>query len=102
MHIDRLNSAQILAALKTLAHWEFNETDTCLTKAWQFQDFKTAIAMLVRVSDLAESQNHHPEMVSAYTRISIKLWTHDVQGLSHKDFDLAKAIDHMVAQEFSV
>jgi pterin-4a-carbinolamine dehydratase len=32
----------------------------------------------------------------------VKLWTHDVQGLTHKDFDLAQAIDSMVAQEFSV
>jgi 4a-hydroxytetrahydrobiopterin dehydratase len=102
MSIDQLNAAQIEAGLKTLQNWEYDATVSCLTKEWQFKNFKTAIAMLNRVSDLAESQNHHPEMLSAYKRICVKLWTHDVQGLTHKDFDLAQAIDSMVAQEFSV
>ena len=56
--------------------------------------------MLVKVSELAESHDHHPEMVSAYTRVRVTLWTHDAQGLTSKDFDLAQAIDQLVAQEF--
>jgi 4a-hydroxytetrahydrobiopterin dehydratase len=56
--------------------------------------------MLVKVSELAEIQNHHPEITSAYTRIRIKLWTHDANGLTNKDFELAQAIDKLVAQEF--
>jgi 4a-hydroxytetrahydrobiopterin dehydratase len=102
MNIDRLSAAQIEAGLKTLQNWEFNANESCLTKEWQFKNFKTAIAMLNKVSDLAEKQNHHPEMRSAFKRISVKLWTHDVQGLTYKDFDLAQAIDSMVTQEFSV
>lgn len=56
--------------------------------------------MLVKVSELAEQHNHHPEMVSVYTTVRIKLWTHDVQGLSTKDFELAQAIENLVAQAF--
>jgi 4a-hydroxytetrahydrobiopterin dehydratase len=53
------------------------------------------------VSDLAESQNHHPEILSRYTRVLLKLTTHDAQGLTRKDFALAQAIDKLVAQDFA-
>jgi 4a-hydroxytetrahydrobiopterin dehydratase len=61
-----------------------------------------AIAFLVKVSELAEIQNHHPEILSTYTCLRIKLWTHDAQGLTHKDFELAEAIDRLFAQQFSI
>ncbi len=101
MGIERLNPFDIETQLKSLDHWELNVFEHCIVKTWRFQNFKTAIAMLVKVSELAESQNHHPEMVSAYTQIRIKLWTHDAGGLTSKDFALARAIDGLVAQEFS-
>jgi len=100
MSIDRLNATQVAACMTSLSQWTCNHSDSNIFKEWRFDSFKTAIAMLVRVSELAESHNHHPEMVSAYTLVRIKLWTHDVQGLTGKDFELAKAIDKLVAQEF--
>ena len=100
MSIDRLNATQVEACMTSLSQWTCNYSDSKIFKEWRFDSFKTAIAMLVRVSELAESHNHHPEMVSAYTLVRIKLWTHDAQGLTGKDFELAKAIDKLVAQEF--
>ena len=100
MSIDRLNATQVEACMTSLSQWTCNHSDSNIFKEWRFDNFKTAIAMLVSVSELAESHNHHPEMVSAYTLVRIKLWTHDVQGLTGKDFELAKAIDKLVAQEF--
>ena len=100
MHHDRLNQAQIEARMKSIPEWTCDFSDASISNEWQFETYKTAIAMLVRVSELAESHNHHPEMVSAYTLVRIKLWTHDAQGLTGKDFELAKAIDKLVAQEF--
>jgi 4a-hydroxytetrahydrobiopterin dehydratase len=101
MSIDRLNATQVEACMTSLSQWTCNYSDSNIFKEWRFDSFKTAIAMLVRVSELAESHNHHPEMVSAYTLVRIKLWTHDVQGLTGKDFELATAIDKLVEEEFS-
>jgi 4a-hydroxytetrahydrobiopterin dehydratase len=97
---EPLNVSQVEARLKSLHQWAFNASDSSIAKEWRFESYKKAIEMLVKVSELAESHNHHPEMVSAYTRIRVKLWTHDAQGLTSKDFELAQAIDQLVAQEF--
>ena len=101
MSIDRLNATQVEACMTSLSQWTCNYSDSIIFKEWRFDSFKTAIAMVVRVSELAESHNHHPEMVSAYTLVRIKLWTHDVQGLTGKDFELARAIAKLVEKTFS-
>jgi 4a-hydroxytetrahydrobiopterin dehydratase len=54
----------------------------------------------VCVSEIAESQNHHPEFLSTYTKVQIRLVTHDADGLTHKDFELALAIDQLVQRDF--
>jgi 4a-hydroxytetrahydrobiopterin dehydratase len=97
---ERLNQAQIEARMKCIPQWRCDFSEAFISNEWQFATYKKAIAMLVKVSELAEIQNHHPEITSAYTRIRIKLWTHDANGLTNKDFELAQAIDKLVAQEF--
>jgi 4a-hydroxytetrahydrobiopterin dehydratase len=97
---ERLHQAEIQARMKNIPQWTCDFSDASISNAWQFETYKTAIAMLVKVSELAEIQNHHPEITSAYTHIRIKLWTHDAKGLTNKDFELAEAIDKLVAQEF--
>ena len=99
MSNELLSTDQLEACMKSLDQWTCNFSDLYISKEWRFENFKAAIAMLVRVSELAESHYHHPEMVSAYTLVRIKLWTHDAQGLTSKDFELAKAIDMLVSQE---
>ena len=42
---------------------------------------------------MAEKRNHHPELLNVYNKVSIRLNTHDADGVTEKDFDLAKAID---------
>jgi 4a-hydroxytetrahydrobiopterin dehydratase len=53
------------------------------------------------VADIAEHQNHHPEFLSVYRKMRVRLSTHDASGLTQKDFDLAAAIDSLIASQFS-
>jgi 4a-hydroxytetrahydrobiopterin dehydratase len=73
-----------------------HEPDTAhIRKEWVLDSFQTAIRFIVQVGALAEAADHHPELLSAYTKIVIRLTTHDANGLTHKDFELAKQIDSM-------
>lgn len=101
MSNDKLNPVQIGEGMKLLNQWTYNAMESCIVKEWEFGNYKTAMAMLVKVGQLAESHNHHPEILSRFTRVLLKLSTHDAQGLTHKDFALAQAIDKLVVQEFS-
>lgn len=51
------------------------------------------------VAFLAESQNHHPELLVQYTRCSVRWRTHDVQGISLADFDCATRVDALTQRD---
>ncbi len=74
--------------------WEIN--DSVLRREWLFPNFIEAWAFMSKVALLAESRGHHPNMENAYNRVVIELTTHDVGGLTEKDFNLAADINEGV------
>ena len=87
----KYSNIEIQAAFKSLNNWILNEDK--IEKQFQFKDFSEALAFIVRIGVLAEKQNHHPELYNVYNKVTIALTTHDVNGLSDKDFLLANSID---------
>jgi 4a-hydroxytetrahydrobiopterin dehydratase len=64
-----------------------------LVKEYRFPDFRTALAFVNRVGELAESEGHHPDVELGWGRVKITLWTHSIGGLSENDFILAAKAD---------
>ena len=62
-------------------------------KSFVFSNFVDAFGFMTSVALVAEKMNHHPEWFNVYNRVDIALSTHDAQGLSQLDIDLAKTID---------
>ncbi|MGV1012844.1 MAG: 4a-hydroxytetrahydrobiopterin dehydratase [Flavobacterium sp.] len=89
--MKKYSNIEIQTAMKTLNNWILNENK--IEKQFQFKDFSEALAFIVRIGVLAEKQNHHPELYNVYNKVTIALTTHDVSGLSDKDFLLATSID---------
>jgi len=89
--MKKYSNLEIQAAMKTLNNWILYEDK--IKKQFQFKDFSEALAFIVRIGVLAEKQNHHPELHNVYNKVTIALTTHDVGGLSDKDFLLATSID---------
>ena len=87
------------AALKGLTGWTLETHPQhhtwCLSKSWRLPSFEAAIERLNLIAQLAQAQDHHPEMISSYTHLQVRLWTHDAAGLTHKDIALATAIDQL-------
>lgn len=69
-----------------------------ITKEWAFPDFKSALAFTNAIGEEAERQGHHPDIHLAWGRVSVKIWTHKIDGLTESDFVLAARID-LIAQE---
>jgi len=82
-----------LTALNTAtdAPWSLHEGK--LHKAFQFNDFVAAFGFMTRVALIAERSNHHPEWFNVYRTVTVDLTTHDVRGISERDFALARAMD---------
>ncbi|MFC5682697.1 4a-hydroxytetrahydrobiopterin dehydratase [Flavobacterium sp. MAHUQ-51] len=79
--------------LSELDNWNFFKDG--IEKEFLFKDFNQALAFIVQLGMLAEKHNHHPELHNVYNRVSVRLTTHDANGVTFKDFDLAKAIDKL-------
>ena len=60
-----------------------------LEKEFAFPDFVTALAFVNRVGNLAEEQNHHPDLMLSWGRAMVRIWTHKIDGLTESDFVFA-------------
>ena len=81
----------IKTELQNVNDWTFKNNG--IEKQFQFKNFSAALAFIVQVGILSEKANHHPELFNVYNKVSIRLTTHDMGGVTAKDFSLAKAID---------
>jgi 4a-hydroxytetrahydrobiopterin dehydratase len=89
-----LTDEEIQQELKTLHGWEW-DGDT-IEKQYSFGSFAESMAFANRVAGLAEAQNHHPDILVQYAKVTLITSSHDVGGLTARDFKLAKAIDAWV------
>ncbi len=92
--MDTYNEETAQAVLKDLKDWTFNNNG--IEKKFVFKNFSQALGFIVQLGLLAEKQNHHPELFNVYNKVDIRLSTHDANGLTDKDFDLAKAIETLL------
>jgi 4a-hydroxytetrahydrobiopterin dehydratase len=65
-----------------------------ITKTYRFTTFPDGIACIARVADVAEAQQHHPDIDIRYTAVTFTLSTHDSGGITGKDFEMAAAIEN--------
>ncbi len=66
-----------------------------LTRNFTFPDFKQALDFVNRVGDVAERQGHHPDILLAWGKAEVTLWTHKIDGLTQSDFIMAAKIDRL-------
>jgi 4a-hydroxytetrahydrobiopterin dehydratase len=85
----KLTEVEIESRLSSLPGWSI--VDGKLHREFQFKDFVSAFAFMTAVALVAESRNHHPEWCNVYNKVVLDLTTHDVQGISALDFELATA-----------
>jgi len=72
--------------------WGLN-ADGHLERTYIFSNFVDAIAFANRVGDIAEAQNHHPDLHVAWGKCTVEIWTHKIQGLTESDFYFAAKAD---------
>src|SRR3989344_3071808 len=83
---------EYLSQLKT--EWEVLDGKK-IRKEFKFSGFKDAISFVNRIAEVAEQEDHHPDIHIFYRKVVIELWTHAVGGLSENDFILAAKIEKL-------
>ena len=79
--------------LKGLTAWNLKEDGKTIQKEYLFKNFKEVITFFNRIAQIAEEENHHPELSIGYKRMKVELSTHSIKGLSENDFILAAKFD---------
>ena len=79
--------------------WEkTNDGREAFAKLFKFSDFKQAFSFMTSVSSIAEKHDHHPNWKNVYNKVEIRLFTHEANGLTERDFKLAKEIDQIIVR----
>src|SRR5260221_7455532 len=88
-----LNDSEIQKALASLPGWERN--GIAIQRAFQFPDFKAAMAFVNQVADAAEQANHHPDIDIRYNKVVMALVSHDSGGVTQRDVRMAGRITNL-------
>lgn len=92
--LQPLSATEVATLLTDLPDWSV--VDGMLTKSYDTNGWPFTMLVVGAIAFLAESADHHPDLVVTWPRVTVKLSTHDAGGLTRRDFDLARKIDETV------
>jgi 4a-hydroxytetrahydrobiopterin dehydratase len=96
-----LTESQVKKIVKGINN-NWKEIDDKLIRVYNFPTYKDTIAFVNKVSDIAQEQNHHPEMVVGYDTVKVIMFDHEKGGISDKCHKFTDAVDKMVDNEESL
>ena len=91
--MKKLSSAEIEIQLQALPHWTLDATGGAISREFVLADFIQAFAFMTQIAITAEKHNHHPEWRNVYNRVHITWTTHDADGLTTNDMEMARFCD---------
>ncbi|MBX2808275.1 MAG: 4a-hydroxytetrahydrobiopterin dehydratase [Cellvibrionaceae bacterium] len=93
--VDESTQQRLLADLDG---WELTRKKgvSQLVKTYRFDTFLEAMAFTNRVGGLAEAEGHHPALLTEWGRVTVRWWTHKIQGLHRNDFIMAAKTDNIL------
>lgn len=94
--IPPLSRKQTIRHLRGLDEWSLSSSGKFIYAAYRMKNFPEAIRFIRKISDIAEKENHHPDLhLTGYRNLRIELMTHAIGGLSENDFILAAKITRL-------
>jgi len=94
--VPPLDPAQVRDRLAAVPAWRLTEDGKRIRREWRVADFARALDFFRRIGDIAEREDHHPDLhLTGYRNVAVELSTHAVNGLTDNDFILAAKIDEL-------
>jgi 4a-hydroxytetrahydrobiopterin dehydratase len=92
--VPPLTPEQVKEHLKAVPNWRLTGDGKSIRHDWRVKDFMSAMDFFRRIADVAEAEDHHPDLhLTGYRNVVIEISTHAIGGLSENDFILAAKID---------
>lgn len=93
---DVLKDKELDQALKKCPEWEVSEDGKEITRTIEFEEFTEAIDCVNDIAEIAEEAQHHPDFDIRYSKVILRLTTHDEGGVTPADIEMAGRIDNLV------
>ena len=95
--VPTLTSEETAALQPQVPDWQVVEKDGIprLRREFRFRDFRQALDFAVQVGELAEREQHHPDLHVSWGKVVVETWTHKIKGLHRNDFILAAKTDRI-------
>jgi 4a-hydroxytetrahydrobiopterin dehydratase len=90
--VPPLGDEQIAPLLAQLQGWSVVDGHH-LEKIYKLKNFAEALTLVNRIGAVAEDQNHHPDLMLAWGKVAVQIWTHKINGLTESDFVFAAKCD---------
>ncbi len=91
-----LKAKELKSFLNTHPKWSSNAAGDLLKREVKISNYIDGLTILARVVVHAELLQHHPDVLLSYGKITFKISTHDVKGLTELDTDLAERIENIL------
>ncbi len=88
---ELLKASEIKEHLKKVPEWEHEKK--AIERLFEFDDFSEAMLFVDSVAEIAEEEDHHPDIDIRYNKVTLRLSTHSEGGLTGRDFEVAEKID---------
>ena len=97
--VPPLGDAEIAALAPDVPEWRTVVRDGIrrIEREYSFKDFRSALDFTVAVGELAEGEQHHPDIHLSWGKVRVETWTHKIKGLHRNDFILAAKCDRIYA-----
>ncbi len=90
-----MTKVEATALLTHVKGWTLAKDFKKISKKFAFKNFVEAMAFANKITPIAESEGHHPDLQVGWGRVEVELTTHAIRGLSENDFILAEKIDKL-------
>ena len=91
---EALPAGKVGEMLAAVPAWKLSPDGKRIARSWRVLDFLTGLDFFRRIADVAEAEDHHPDLhLANYRDVTVELWTHAVGGLTDNDFIMAAKID---------
>jgi len=96
----RVTGDELEHLLNEVPEWHLVVDDDIrlICRVYTFKDFRSALNFTNAVGELAEVENHHPEIVTEWGKVTVRWWTHKIMGLHKNDFIMAARTDEIYEQ----
>ena len=94
----KVSDEELAELIKMIPEWRAIVVDNImqLQREFKFKNFKQAMAFTNQLAELAESEGHHPGILTEWGKVTVTWWSHSIKGLHRNDFIMAAKTDELI------